>query len=87
MFLLKPLITVLIAAFLLTSCSTSTRPMLPPPKPLPAALMQPCPVPVLPVSNHQDDTTLALHQLYHQYGYCAALHWTTVLEVQAKDEP
>lgn len=74
----KPLLIALPAAFLLASCSSSKPPVNVPPRPLPAALAQPCPTPVAVTDDSPDAAAIALKQLYDQYGVCAGLHWDTV---------
>lgn len=76
------LMLVLPAALLLASCSSSKMPASAPPKPLPAALAQPCPLPVAAADNSADAAVVALKQLYDQYGTCAGLHWETVQHYQ-----
>lgn len=73
---------VLPAVLLLASCSSSTMPANVPRTPLPAALAQPCPIPVATADNSADATVVALKQLYDQYGICAGLHWDTVQHYQ-----
>lgn len=73
---------VLFAALLLASCSSSKMLANVPPKPLPAALAQPCPLPVATADNSADAAMVALKQLYDQYGLCAGLHWDTVQHYQ-----
>jgi hypothetical protein len=72
---LKPPLTVLPVALLLASCSSSTMPVDVPPRPLPAALAQPCPLPVTMADNSADAALLTLKRLYDQYALCAGLHW------------
>lgn len=79
---LNRLLIVLPAAFLLVSCSSSKPPANALPRPLPAALAQPCPIPVAATDDSADATALALKQLYDQYGLCAGLHWDTVQHLQ-----
>lgn len=79
---LKPLLIALPVAFLLTSCSSSKPPANALPKPLPAALAQPCPIPVAATDDSADAAALTLKQLYDQYGVCAGLHWDTVQHLQ-----
>lgn len=58
----------------LTACSTSTPPISVPYKPLPAALLTPCPPPAALMNNHADAALIALKELYDQYGECAGRH-------------
>lgn len=82
----KRLIVVLIAGFLTASCSSSMQRVPVPPKPLPAALAQPCQIPVAVDDDHPDSSAIALKQLYDQYGHCAGLHWDTVQHIQSQGD-
>lgn len=79
---LKLPLAVLVAVFLLTSCSSSRTPETALPRPLPAALEQPCPAPVETTDNSPDAIVLTLKRLYDQYGICAGLHWETLRHLQ-----
>lgn len=61
----------LAVCFLLTSCANSRPPVTAPPKPLPAASVQLCPLPPAVDSNKGDDLVAALKQLLDMYGTCA----------------
>lgn len=66
----------LIAAFLTTSCASWAPPAIAPPRPLPAATMQPCPDPPVPPAGPTGVDVVAEHLkgMYDLYGTCAGLH-------------
>lgn len=61
---------VLIACLMLCSCSTLPPPVIVPHRPLPAALMIPCPPPVAMTAASADAALLALRDMYDLYGLC-----------------
>lgn len=66
------LLTVLIAAFLLTSCAASPKPVTGPPTPLPAEYAVRCPAPpAAPRGQQVDPVALELKAMYDLYGLCA----------------
>ena len=72
------LLPVLAAALMMTACASSalraTAPLQQPSAVVPAAAMQPCPVPPILSSGEADEVAAALMDMYGLYGQCAALH-------------
>ena len=76
MFCVKRLVIVTAAALALTSCASwrPHAPLLPPPAPLPALLLAPCPaVPALE-GDDMDAIALTLKRTWDAYGVCSGLH-------------
>src|SRR5207245_2143841 len=71
MHLLKPLAVALIAAMTMTSCAIYPKPVVEQPQLLPVEYATQCPAPAHPASNHADDMTVALKEMYDLYGICA----------------
>ena len=76
------LLSVLAACLMTASCASSPMPLPALPRPLPAALLQPCPAPPAPASGKADEVATVLMQVYGLYGQCAGLHGELVRELE-----